>query len=167
MFRRKRIFSSALFFPYANRFVDNAKKLNKLDIPTITPLNIYCLPHIQRTAVHYLPVEGDTLRALTKEMGDPAPLLKKFAKFIAELHRKGVYFRSIHLGNVVLTENNKFALIDIADLKCYGNPLSRTLKKRNIKHLLRPPEDDWILKPNLTEMLTSYHQDQKNINCRP
>ena len=36
LFRRKRLLSTALFKPYAVRFVDNAKQLTALGIPTIT-----------------------------------------------------------------------------------------------------------------------------------
>ena len=156
-----------MVYPYAKRFVNNAKKLNSLEISTITPVKLYRLPHIQRAAVHYIPVVGKTLRALTKELEDPVPILEKFAKFIAEIHRKGVYFRSLHLGNVVVTENDEFALIDIADLKFFSRPLSERQQKRNIKHLLRPPEDNWILTPNLESILSSYHQHKTDLSNRP
>ena len=121
------------------------------------------MPHIQRTAVHYIPVAGDTLRALTKAMDDPVPLLTNFAKFLAELHHKGVYFRSIHIGNVVVTENNEFALIDIADLKVFPKSLSIRQRNRNMKHLLRPPEDNFILIPNIDAIISSYHQHKLEI----
>lgn len=163
LFRRKRIFSSALLFPYAKRFVSNAEKLKRLNITTVTPLALYWLPHIKRTAVHYVPVAGETLRALTKEAADPTPILINFAKFLADIHHKGIYFRSVHLGNVVVTTNNNFALIDIADLKFFHKPLSERQQKRNMKHLLRPTEDHWLLMPNLKPITSSYYQHQKHI----
>lgn len=145
-----------MFFPYAKRFINNAKKLNNLKIPTISPLALYCLPHLQRTAVHYKPVLGSTLRELSKTPADLRPLFEKFGEFLAELHQKGVYFRSIHLGNVVLQDAGDFALIDIADLKIFSKPLSEHRRKRNMRHLLRPEQDNSILKKNLEFLSKSY-----------
>ena len=38
LFRRKRIFSSALFRPYSKRFIDNAVELQKLGVPPLQVL---------------------------------------------------------------------------------------------------------------------------------
>ena len=64
LFRRKRLFSSALFAPYAIRFTNNAFKLKALDIPTITPVK---LMHCAARTIHlveYQPLSGQLLRGI-------------------------------------------------------------------------------------------------------
>src|SRR5690606_35574721 len=66
----------------------------------------------------------------------------RLAEFITHLHECGVYFRSLHMGNIVLTPDNQLGLIDISDMRCLGRPLSRRMRDRNYRHLLRY-ENDW------------------------
>jgi len=135
IFRRKRFFSSALWNPYSLRFIRNAEKLKKIGIPTITPIKHFKILKEPLTAVEYIPLAGKTLRELYLE----APLKlahknKEIKKFISLLHEQGIYFRSLHLGNIVLTPDGGFGLIDIADMRFFGNPLSSNLRKRNEEH---------------------------------
>ena len=37
LFRRKRLLSSALYYPYARRFADNAHKLAAIGVPVVAP----------------------------------------------------------------------------------------------------------------------------------
>lgn len=111
--------------------------------------------------MHYEAVQGSTLRDLTKDISDPRLLLESFGVFLAELHRKGIYFRSLHFGNVVLQETGEFGLIDIADLRFFGRPLSEYQRKQNFKHLSRPKEDAWILQANLKFICGAYNQHRK------
>ncbi|MEH6544044.1 MAG: hypothetical protein V7721_08890 [Porticoccaceae bacterium] len=157
--------SSALFFPYSQRFVKNALKLRQLGIPTVTPRDLYSLPHIARTAVHYEPVRGVTLRNLAKNGLTKDHFIENLAAFIAKLHQQGIYFRSIHLGNIVLSESGELGLIDIADLKFFTKPLSKRQRKRNFEHLIRPKEDKPALTAYLNELQTAYGNqltDSKN-----
>ncbi len=143
LFRRKRLLSSATLKPYSRRFADNAARLQALGIPTVQVLALYRIPELQRTAVHYAPLAGDTLRHLIYQLpeAERATLARQLASFIEELHQKGVYFRSLHLGNVVRTPEGTLGLIDIADMKFYRRPLSSKLRQRNRKHLARYPND--------------------------
>ncbi|MEZ5480832.1 MAG: hypothetical protein R3E73_01270 [Porticoccaceae bacterium] len=135
LFRVKRLITSARFSPYSKRFARNANKLRALGIPTISVIQTYRIPSIQRTAVHYSPLTGNTLRNLPN--GIDEALAEKLGKFIRELHDKGIYFRSLHLGNVVLTPDNKLGLIDIADMTIYRKPLTDNQAIRNFRHLTR------------------------------
>lgn len=138
LFRRKRFFSSALLQPYSVRFLDNAKRLHKLGIPTLTPLNSFELQAPGMTAVLYQPLPGETLKEIYLEA--PERLrdhLPKLIAFIRRLHRQGIYFRSLHLGNIVLTPNQELGLIDIADLSIQRRALSKAKKKRNLAHFER------------------------------
>jgi hypothetical protein len=58
-------------------------------------------------------------------------------RFIADLHEKGIYFRSLHFGNILMTPNGNMALIDISDLKVYPWSLTLNQRIRNWKHLLK------------------------------
>jgi len=106
LFRHKRLLSSATFFPYARRFAANAAALAGLGVPVPHILRIARVPSIGRDAVLYQPLAGQTLRELLRAgiADDEARRLKAMlTRFIIMLHDKGVYFRSLHLGNVVLT----------------------------------------------------------------
>lgn len=147
LFRRKRLISSALLKPYAKRFVDNATLLADADIPCPTPLEIYRIPSISRDAVLYVPLPGLTLRQL-RQTPDKCPpdVFGSLGRFVADLHEKGIYFRSLHLGNVVLTPDGRLGLIDISDLRHSRRPLSNFARRRNFEHLIRDHADrHWLV----------------------
>ncbi|MFY1666375.1 toluene tolerance protein [Pseudomonas sp. Pseu.R1] len=149
LFRRKRLISSAALFPYAKRFANNALTLRKRGIPCPHVLETYRVGEIARDVVHYQPLPGLTLRQLIAkpEHFNDAALLRKFGRFVAELHNQGIYFRSLHLGNVVMTPENEFGLIDIADMKTLRRPLRKSLCLRNFQHMRRYKNDHaWLLR---------------------
>ncbi len=142
LFRRKRIISSALYCPYTKRFAENAALLVNNGIHTISDVEPLEIPSIDRTAVCYSPLPGESLRDIQESAGAfSTELISQFGQFVARLHHKGIYFRSMHLGNVVLTPQDELGLIDIADLRYYGKPLSLMLRLRNFKHTCRYPQD--------------------------
>ncbi|MDR2238982.1 MAG: toluene tolerance protein [Zoogloeaceae bacterium] len=145
LFRRKRLLSSAAWYPYARRFADNARALVEKDIPCPAVIGVWRIPAIQREAVRYRPLEGQTLRQLIRAGADTPDLRARLGAFVADLHAAGIYFRSLHLGNIVLTPSGAFGLIDIADLRAGGHPLPAHKRQRNLQHLLRDAEDrDWL-----------------------
>lgn len=145
LFRRKRLLSSALFYPYAQRFADNAKALQARGIACPQVIAVYRIPSIQRDGVYYAPLPGITLRQLPTSDESAHGLRTQLGQFIAQLHHKGVYFRSLHLGNVVLTPEHDLGLIDIADLRCQRGPLSTSKRLRNFHHLARYKSDlQWL-----------------------
>src|SRR5690606_11004632 len=104
LFRRKRLLSSALLWPYARRFASNARQLARLGVPTLQVIALYRLQEPARHLVHYRPLPGVTLRQIRRDaLPCPAQLFEQLGGFVARLHQQGVYFRSIHLGNIVLT----------------------------------------------------------------
>ncbi|MGG2395577.1 toluene tolerance protein [Pseudomonas sp. SH1-B] len=138
LFRRKRLVSSALLVPYSERFWRNADKLKALNIPTLTPLSIYRLEDPAVTAVCYRPLAGRTLKDIYLEQPSTfGSYMPELIKLIRTLHRSGVYFRSLHLGNIVLTPGGKMGLIDIADLSIQRRALSTAKAKRNLAHFSR------------------------------
>ncbi|OCX93319.1 MAG: toluene tolerance protein [Pseudomonas sp. CO183] len=135
LFRRKRLLSSALLRPHSRRFCANAIALQALGIPTLQPLHLYRLDDPDWTAVLYRPLPGDTLSQLLRdERISWTELQPELARFINHLHANGVYFRSLHLGNIVRTPEGQLGLIDIADLKNRRRPLGARLVRRNREH---------------------------------
>lgn len=142
LFRRKRVLSSAVFKPYAARFVDNTHTLESLGIKTVSIEAVYRCAPINRTLIVYRPVPGQTLRKALRIAADPGKFMAQFAGFFAELHEKGVLFRSIHLNNIIVPEaEDTFGLIDIADMKIFKGGLSLAQRMRNLRHLMRYQED--------------------------
>ena len=147
LFRRKRFFSSALLRPYSKRFIDNAVKLQERGIPTLTVLEYFQLDAAGMTAVLYSPLPGETLRQIANKEGfDWEQNLDPLVALIRRLHTAGIYFRSLHLGNIVVTPDNRMGIIDVADMRFLGAPLPRHLVKRNLRHFAR-----YITRENLND----------------
>lgn len=151
LFRRKRLISSAAWYPYAQRFADNAGALAERGIPCPQIISVFRQPELGRDAVHYRPLEGNTVRQLleanlTEKVANA--LRHRIGAFVAELHRKGVYFRSLHFGNIVETQDGRLGLIDIADLTTKRRALGALHRRRNIQHLYRYESDAAWLKAN-------------------
>jgi hypothetical protein len=144
LFRRRRLLSSALMWPYARRFHANARALLARGVPTVTPERLLRIPHLRRTAVVYRPLAGETLRERLRTAADRSALLRELGAFVADLHRRGVCFRALHFGNVIVAEDGGFGLIDVADLALHRRPLGPRQIRRNLGHLMRYAED-WAL----------------------
>ncbi len=148
LFRRKRLITSAAWYPYAQRFVDNAAALREKGIPVPCVIAAMRIPSVKRDAVHYLPLEGVTLRQLIRQGLDPKTeqaLKKRFTEFVMHLHTLGIYFRSLHLGNVILTPSGELGLIDFSDLRIYRRSLPVFMRRRNIQRMLGiDRERGWI-----------------------
>ena len=148
LFRRKRLISSAAWYPYARRFVDNATALRRLGIPVPEIIAGLRIPSIERDAVHYQPLAGVTLRFLIGRGLDAAEekrLKEQLTTFVIHLHGLGIYFRSLHLGNVILTPDGELGLIDFSDLRIYSRALPVFMRRRNIRRMLGiSGEREWI-----------------------
>lgn len=143
VFRHKRWLSTATLYPYARRFIDNARRLAELGILTVTVVDAAHCPAVARHLVTYRPLPGVTLRqALGAVAADRHRLLVEFARLVATLHQKGVYFRSLHFGNVIVASGGEgLGLIDVADMSFRAGPLTLRQRERNFAHMLRYRED--------------------------
>lgn len=138
LFRRKRWLSSALWRPYSLRFVENADRLRRLDIPTLEVRALYIMEDKSTTAVLYSPLPGLSLTQLASQPGFRwEETFTPLVDFIRELHQKGVYFRSLHLGNIIRTPEGKLGLIDISDMHFRRKALPERLIRRNLAHFDR------------------------------
>jgi hypothetical protein len=134
LFRRKRLLSSALWAPYALRFARNAVRLHALGIPSVHVRGVWHCPARRRHLVAYDFLPGVTLR----ELGTRAPW-RACGAFIAVLHARGIYFRSLHAGNLVSLPGGGFGLIDVADLRFARRPLTMRRRLRNFRLLRTDP----------------------------
>ncbi|VVN09957.1 hypothetical protein PS645_03737 [Pseudomonas fluorescens] len=159
LFRRRRWYTSGTFNPYSERFAVNSEELRRMGIPTPHLLNLYRLKD-GSSAVHYTPLPGSTLRQVLQGITAPdvrEALVQRFGKFMAQLHEQGVYFRSLHLGNVLVLQDGEFGLIDVADMRIYPSSLCLSLRQRNLRHMQRYTEDRrWLFEDHLQALLRGY-----------
>lgn len=148
LFRKRTRLSSETLKPYAKRFADNAKKLRSLNFISPEIIQVYSLTDpVNATAVHYHPLPGNTLRneLSTSSTEHCQSLTQQFGELLARMHESGVYFRSAHLGNILVQPDGQFGLIDLADMKISRFRLSLGKRRRNLKHIRRYQEDShWI-----------------------
>lgn len=153
LFRSKRLLSSNLFDPYAKRFARHSVRLKQCGIRTIQVQQWGKIPHLKRHYVLYEKLAGSSLR----ESLDWKP--NQLGGFFAALHHQGVYFRSCHLGNILWTPEQDFALIDIADLHLRSRPLSEQERRRNFQHLIRVRKDRQQLAEHREAFVTGYQNE--------
>lgn len=120
IFRARRLFSGARIYSHARRFYRNAQRLNALQIPTVAVKSLHYLSHSGGTAIIYEPLAGQTLRQLiATDLSRLTQMAHELGAFLATLHDKGIHFHSLHSGNILLTPENEFGLIDISDMTIY------------------------------------------------
>lgn len=158
LFRPRRWYTSGSFNPYSERFASNSEQLRTLGIPTPHILGLYRLNDAS-SAVRYTPLPGLTLRQALQSLDSSLreSLVERFGRFMAQLHERGVYFRSLHLGNVLLMDDGEFALIDVADLRIYPSSLRYALRQRNLRHMQRYPQDrNWLFETHFEQLVKGY-----------
>ena len=158
IFRHKRILSSALLKPYAIRFAENAQSLKRLGIRAVEIEDLFYCKVNKRALVFYQPIPGQTLRAVLQSQVNFDDMMERFIVLLADLHNKGVLFRSIHLNNVIVSDDSDvLGLIDFADMKIGKKPLSRDQRMRNFRHLTRYKVDQESIKTFGVERFTDLY----------
>lgn len=161
IYRRKRMLSSALWALPSERFARNAERLRKLGIASPAVVDLLLIPDRHLNAVLYQPLPGDTLRSRWRQLDTESRSeeIRQFGTFLARLHELGVYFRSLHLGNVLRLPDGALGLIDLSDMKIEKHPLNSGKRKRNIQHILRYPEDiAWLTQAHRKDWISGYAQ---------
>ncbi|WP_367598679.1 O-antigen ligase family protein [Pseudomonas fulva] len=159
LFRPRAWYTAGAFYPYARRFARNSQQLALEGIPT--PPVVELLNYADGTqGVRYIPLAGQTVRQALQACPSLAArkaLVQRLGRFMGQLHQQGVYFRSLHLGNVLLMDNGEFGLIDLADMRLLPSPLSADLRQRNLRHMQRYTEDkQWLFEENVQALLEGY-----------
>ena len=154
-FRRKRLVSRDLLVPAAIRFARNARQLWQMGIPTLRVTALHRIVGEPHTVTLYEPLPGRTLRELLVSGEADAALLYRIGEFLAQLHRLGILFRSVHPGNIVVNAGG-IGLIDVLDIRFSAFSLARWQRRRNWLHFLRYPQE-WHDNPELiTTLLKGY-----------
>lgn len=137
IFRPRRRLWLARLTPQARRFAANAAGLQARGVDTPSVGECFWLDRAQAvSACLYQPLPGVSLDRLYRQSRKQFDaLLPALAAFIHSLHRRGIYFRSLHLGNVLLLPDGGLGLIDFLDLRLKRGPLGRALVRRNLAHL--------------------------------
>lgn len=144
LFRKRGFtFTSNIRKPYCLTFKENAERLIQMGIPSIVVEDVFYLPHLENYAVLYPLLPGTSLRNILQAAKPEArkELLERIAVFVAQLHEKGIYFRSLHLGNVLITESGAFGLIDVTDIDFHERALKISERRRNFEHITRYQKD--------------------------
>lgn len=158
LFRARRWYTSGGFNPYSQRFATNSQHLQQLGIAAPRILDVYSLRD-GSSAVRYQPLTGLTVRQALQSLdsGVREALVERLGRYMAVLHERGVYFRSLHLGNVLLLEDGEFGLIDLADMRIYPSALRSALRQRNLKHMQRYPQDrNWLFDTHFEPLVSGY-----------
>lgn len=172
LFRRREGLTSDKLRPYSLRFMQNAIKLKRAGIATLTPLDRYRVIGEAMDVVIYQPLPGISLKDLCRDQAEQvdAKLVAEFGQYIARLHHQGILFRSLHLGNVLKISDGQFGLIDIADLKIQYIKLSSAQRLRNFRHLVRMGEHKTPIKSQTEHLIGAYLNDypsaKKNFRSR-
>jgi tRNA A-37 threonylcarbamoyl transferase component Bud32 len=162
IFRVKRLISSARLYSYARRFCRNANRLAELNIPTVTVKQLYHFSDSTNTAVLYAPLQGKTFYDLLRANQLNESCLMQLGNFVATLHDLGIYFRSLHFGNVVLTDDKKLGLIDIADMRFFTRGLGTSRRLRNFRQFDRAKQGTLLLDSEEKKMmLRGYFETSK------
>lgn len=102
--------------------------------------------------VIYEQMEGRILRELGNAIDLPA-----LAEFVVALHARGIYFRGLHLGNIVYRDDGQFGLIDVQDVRLRNGPLGPRLRERNLGILCSHPHDrNYMLNGHWSELVMAY-----------
>jgi tRNA A-37 threonylcarbamoyl transferase component Bud32 len=124
----------------ARRFARCARRLRERGFCTVDVVDVLRVNELGREAVIYRPLPGTDVRQLVRSAAASLEVLGAFARLAAKLHRKGVYSRSLHLGNVILVEGGSLGLVDVADTRFSRASLGVAKRVRNFTPILRYPE---------------------------
>ena len=141
MFRQKRLLTTNRLDPYARRFERNANRLKVLGFNSVTVEKVARCRDLNKHLVIYPLLPGQTIRELAERPDDQRNALDRLPGYLCELHHRGVYYKALHLGNVLVQTDGTFALIDIHWTKFRSRPVSVNNRLRNFFNTLGYAED--------------------------
>jgi hypothetical protein len=165
VFYRRKLFSQRTLFPSGKSFVRHSQCLLKKNVPTIQVERYLRCAKKCCEIVIYPCLKGQTLRERFEQ--EDVAILQSFARYLAELHRRGIFFRGLHAGNVLCHEE-QFILIDISDLRCTVGSLFSWQRARNLRHFLLYPDDQNIwTQHNINLFIDAYSNAAQSLNNLP
>ena len=164
LFRIKRWLSTSVFYPYSLRFQHNSRRLGRMGIVCAEVDEVFYCHAVRRHGLIYRRLDGAPLDELLVS-SDPRArqLFADYAEFIAMLHARRIYFRSLHPGNILLLPDGRFGLIDVADMRFPWWPISASRRRRNLHHAFRSEEFRQALRQLPAEVFVSAYIDAAGL----
>jgi hypothetical protein len=152
VWHRQGVFTSDLLVPYYQRFRRALETLSGLDVPVPRYRAHGRVAGARTRFVVYAPLPGVPLRWRYDAVN-----IDLLAEFVCGLHARGVYFRGLHLGNIILRPEGGLGLIDVQDIRFLGQPLGRRRRERNLGILCAHPGDlAYMLQGHWSELVMAY-----------
>lgn len=129
IWQRRGGLSSDRLRPYSKRFADNCRRLNERGIPAPVIQKRFRIHETGEHVLIYPLLPGQSLAELAAK--DALPV-EQLAAFYAQLHERGVLFRSIHLGNILQLNDDRMGLIDVTDCWFFSRSLGPRFRAQNI-----------------------------------
>lgn len=167
---KRGLWSSSTFYPYAKRFIKNSEALRTLNITAPKVKSFYKVPEKNCHLLLYKNLKGSTIRDLAHK-GDQNALIH-LAKIFARLHQQGVFFRDLHMDNIIQQTSDDFALIDVASVSIKRSSLGISQRARNIAHSMNKKKDlaiwrlfniNYFIQTYFNETFLSKHQQSRLI----
>ncbi|OUS28461.1 hypothetical protein A9Q99_13160 [Gammaproteobacteria bacterium 45_16_T64] len=130
---KRKLSSRALFSPY-KLFIKNSQELQRRNVPSVTVCKTMVAEDGRFNALRYRAVDGIEFRDHVSDVGNGG--ISTLVDIMVELHQQGVFFRAIHLGNILRQSDGHYALIDISDCWFSWGALDAFRRARNLAHLL-------------------------------
>lgn len=161
IWQRRRGLTSDKVKPYSQRFRSNCEELNRRGIVAPVISESYAVRDSGEHLVCYREIAGTPLNEVAEDGSLP---LKDLAGFYAELHDKGIHFRSIHLDNMLLLEPAGFGLIDVTDTSFISKPLSLRKRAENLGYAWAYRSDYSYFNDEVRARLTAYYETAARLS---
>ena len=152
VWHRRELLTSDRVIPYHQRFRRALETLRALDVRVPSYRAHGHVLGGKARFVIYEPLPGLPLRACYDDVNIP-----DLAELVCSLHARGVYFRGLHLGNVILGADGTLGLIDVQDIRFLQGPLGWRRRERNLGILCAHPADLALMQEGLwSELVMAY-----------
>ncbi|MGI9311679.1 MAG: hypothetical protein ACR2P7_09170, partial [bacterium] len=136
IFRQKGVFTSNRIVPYARRFERNAARLAALGVKSVAVERVAKCRELDLHLAVYPRLPGASIRELAGD-AEAQRALARLPGYLAELHRKGVYYKALHLGQILVLgggggdSTGAFALLALPSARFRTGPPSVRARLRN------------------------------------
>ena len=154
--------SSRTLFPPFKQFVKNSQILSKRNVQTVSVCETMIAQDKRFDAIRYQAIEGHDFREHLKQSDHGA--ISIIVDIMTELHHQGVFFRAIHLGNILHQPNGDYALIDISDCWFSFGKLNTFKRARNLAHLMNYHSDKSYFSNYGNDRFLNEYADKSKLN---
>lgn len=163
IWQRRGGLSSDRLRPYSKRFADNCARLNERAIPAPVVSDSFRIKETGEHVLIYPMLPGHSMADLAAADGLP---IEAMAQFYVQLHNAGVFFRSIHLGNVLQLEDQRLGVIDVTDCWFYKSPLGMKKRAQNIGYAWAYRGDNVYFTDAVRERMQAVYLDKAELSAK-